>query len=62
MNNNDKRNDNLRLTLHNIEKVLIDAHERRMGYSSSQLNAFSSLKDSISNRIADTKNNKRNVA
>jgi len=51
MNNNDARHNNLRIALNNIEKVLIDAHNERMGYSKAQVDAFGSLKETFSERI-----------
>ena len=58
MNNNDSRHNNLRSTLDNIEKVLINAHNERMGYSKKQVDAFGSLKNTISERLSTDKKTK----
>lgn len=58
MYNKENRHKNLRETMQKIDNILIDAHNRRMGYTKGQVDAFGTLKDSISNRLSSVEKSK----
>lgn len=55
MDDRKERYQNLRRTMRDIERILIESHNERIKYTAQQIEVLSSLKKSFSERLASAK-------